>query len=135
MKKLFKVMGVVAVCAAFSLMVYNQVNAKPENSILAKNIEALAQNEGGGGTNNDYECKLEKDDCYFKILTEAQLDIIKKKLPNLGGVELGVTVDLTSGTQIYRSLKWYEFSGVRCGNDVTCNDFLRSLGLFDKIVL
>ena len=38
-------MGVVAVCVAFSVMVYNQVNAKPENSILAKNIEALSQSE------------------------------------------------------------------------------------------
>ncbi|MBP3419575.1 MAG: hypothetical protein J6K74_03175 [Marinifilaceae bacterium] len=47
MKKLFKVMGVVAICVAFSVMVYNQVNAKPENSILAKNIEALSQSEGG----------------------------------------------------------------------------------------
>ena len=28
----------------FAVVVYNQVNAKPENSILAKNIEALSQN-------------------------------------------------------------------------------------------
>ena len=45
MKKLFKVMGVVAVCAVFAVVVYNQVNAKPENSILAKNIEALSSGE------------------------------------------------------------------------------------------
>ena len=35
MKKLFKVMGVVAVCAAFAVVVYNQVNAKPENVSLS----------------------------------------------------------------------------------------------------
>ena len=52
MKKLFKVLGVVAICAAFAVVVYNQVNAKPENSILAKNIEALSQNEGGSTTNH-----------------------------------------------------------------------------------
>ena len=46
MKKLLKVMGVVAICAAFAVVVYNQVNAKPENSIIAKNIEALSQSEG-----------------------------------------------------------------------------------------
>ena len=46
MKKLLKIMGVVAVCAASCVMVYNQVNAKPENSIFAQNIEALSQSEG-----------------------------------------------------------------------------------------
>ena len=45
MKKLLKVMGVVAICAAFAVVVYNQVNAKPENPILAKNIEALSSGE------------------------------------------------------------------------------------------
>ena len=45
MKKLLKIMVVVAVCSAFAVVVYNQVNAKPENSILAKNIEALSQSE------------------------------------------------------------------------------------------
>lgn len=52
MNKLLKVMGVVAICAAFAVMVYNQVNAKPENTILAKNIEALSQSEGGSTTNH-----------------------------------------------------------------------------------
>ena len=45
MKKIFTVMGVVAICAAFAVVVYNQVNAKPKNSILAKNIEALSSGE------------------------------------------------------------------------------------------
>ena len=48
MKKIMKVMGVMAIFAALAVMVYNQVNVKPANSILAKNIEALSQSEGGG---------------------------------------------------------------------------------------
>ena len=38
-------MGVVAIFAAIAVMVYNHVNVKPNNSILAKNIEALSQSE------------------------------------------------------------------------------------------
>ena len=41
MKTLFKVMGVVAICAVFAVAVYNQVNAKQDNPLFAKNIEAL----------------------------------------------------------------------------------------------
>ena len=50
MKKLLKIMGVVAVCATFAVVAYNQVNAKPENPILAKNIEALTYSENGNGS-------------------------------------------------------------------------------------
>ena len=38
-------MGVVAIFAAIAVMVYNHVNVKPNNSILAKKIEALSQSE------------------------------------------------------------------------------------------
>ena len=41
--KSLKVMGVVAIFAAIAVMVYNHVNVKPKNSILAKNIEALSR--------------------------------------------------------------------------------------------
>ena len=52
MKKILKVMGVMAIFSSLAVEVYNQVNAKPNNSILAKNIEALSQSEGEGSTNH-----------------------------------------------------------------------------------
>ena len=45
MKKILKVMGVVAIFVALAVMVYKQVNVEPNNSILAKNIEALSRGE------------------------------------------------------------------------------------------
>lgn len=58
MRKILKVMGVVAVCATFAVVAYNQVNAKPGNSILAKNIEALSQSEVIGSV----KCYMSFDD-------------------------------------------------------------------------
>ena len=46
----------------------------------------------------------------------------------LYGATIGATVDLSSGTQIYKQKSWWQ-NGVRCGNDITCNDFLKDLGL------
>ena len=58
MKKILKVMGVVAIFAAIAVMVYNHVNVKPANSILAKNIEALSQSEVIGSV----KCYMSFDD-------------------------------------------------------------------------
>ena len=46
MRKILTVTGVIAVCALLAVVLYKQVNAVPENSILAKNIDALSSNEG-----------------------------------------------------------------------------------------
>jgi len=46
----------------------------------------------------------------------------------LYGATIGATVDLSSGTQIYKQKSWWQ-NGVRWGNDITCNDFLKDLGL------
>ena len=69
MKKLFKVMGVVAICAAFAVVVYNQVNAKPENSILAKNIEALSDVEATQDEIDEYCLPYCGATCYIFYVT------------------------------------------------------------------
>ena len=56
-----------------------------------------------------------------------QINILRIKL-GLYGVSIGATVGLSSGTQIYKRKKWWQ-NGVGCGNDITCNDFLKDLGL------
>lgn len=49
MKKILNVIGIVAVCMGLSYATYSGFTAKPKNSMLAKNIEALSQQESSGG--------------------------------------------------------------------------------------
>ena len=127
MKKLFKVMGVVAVCAAFSLMVYNQVNAKPENSILAKNIEALSQSEGGGSTTM-YNCKLKKDDCKISV-SEIMFAGLVARYPNLQGKYEKGTLNLTDMTELYLHGK----GSYECRSNKTCNDVCVQFGILNPL--
>lgn len=92
-----------------------------ESDLLLANVEALSQNE------NSYDCILTKDECKFVIKTQGQMNILVSKLGMYGAI-IGATVDLSSGTQIYKRKSWWQ-NGVRCGNDITCNDFLKDLGL------
>lgn len=50
MRRFLNLMGIITLFTTLAVVVHNQVNAKPDNSILAKNIEALSQSEGGGST-------------------------------------------------------------------------------------
>ena len=92
-----------------------------ESDLLLANVEALSQNE------NSYDCILTKDECKFVIKTQGQMNILVSKLGMYGAI-IGATVDLSSGTQIYKRKSWWQ-NGVRCVNDITCNDFLKDLGL------
>lgn len=118
MKKILISMAVVTLLSSIVLFLSNSNNRLDE--LILANVEALASGEGSG-----FDCVLEKDDCTFTVSTNAQLNIIKKQFPFAG---IGVAVDLSSGTQIYREKYSYE-TGVRCGEDITCNTFLRQLGL------
>ena len=103
MKKLFKVMGVVAVCAAFAVVVYNQVNAKPENTILAKNIEALSQSEGGGSA-PIYFFRVDED-CEY-LFTGKKGSTISF---SIGGKSVSITLD-ENGEYTYV----YKYGRTRC---------------------
>lgn len=92
-----------------------------ENDLIMANVEALSQTE------SSYDCVLTKDECKFEVKTQWQIDILKNRL-GIDGASIGATLDLSSGTQIYRTKSWWE-RGVRCGTDVTCNAFLKELGL------
>lgn len=92
-----------------------------ESDLLLANVEALSQTE------NTFDCILTKDECKFEIKTQGQVNILVNKL-GLYGATVGATVDLSSGTQIYKQKSWWQ-NGVRCGTDITCNDFLKDLGL------
>ena len=58
MKKILSTIGIVAVYIGLSYAIYSGFTAKPKNPMLAKNIEALTSNEGGGTNtqcpNHDY---------------------------------------------------------------------------------
>ena len=102
MKKLLKIMGVVAVCAAFAVVVYNQVNAKPDNSLLAKNIEALTSGEGGSGVNPcpdpydvyNYMLKFIQSRAEFTVDANGEITIAGKKI-KIGGAAVGAKVSVT----------------------------------------
>lgn len=101
MKKILKVMGVVAIFVALAVVLYNQVNAKPNNSILAKNIEALSRSEGGG---TGYKCP-DPYDAYNHIIdyeiisldtsvgTDLCVNVLGQKI-NVVGFEAGAKVTL-----------------------------------------
>ena len=70
-------MGVVAIFAAIAVMVYNHVNVKPNNSILAKNIEALSQSEdntAGACCLNGYKNGMEQR--MFLRIAKSILEIV-----------------------------------------------------------
>ena len=71
--------------------------------------------------------KLDDIDLEIIKLYEERMEIVKKVF-SLFDASIGATVDLSSGTQIYRQKRFWE-SGVRWGTDVTCNDFINQLGL------
>lgn len=87
------------------------------------NVEALSVNEN----DDEFKCALSKDNCKFTISTKTQLNIMKKVLKMMD-LTIGVEVDLTNATQIYREKYFWE-NGVRCGYDVTCNQVLNQLGI------
>ncbi len=102
MKKLFKMMGVVAVCATLSVVVYNQVNVKPDYSILAKNIEALSQSEGGSSVNPcpdpydvyNYKLSFPQYYGYFTVDANGEITIAGKKI-KVGGAAIGAEIKVT----------------------------------------
>ena len=119
MRKIFFVL--VLATTAFAVIAKKMYFTTPESDLILANVEALSQSE------NEFACVLTKDECSFTISTDAQLEIVKKVF-SLFDASIGATVDLSSGTQIYRQKRFWE-SGVRCGTDVTCNDFINQLGL------
>lgn len=91
------------------------------DELLLQNVEVLS----GGENNSGFDCILTKDECKLKISTKAELEIIKKIL-KMGTLTIGMEVDLTDATKIYREKHFWE-SGVRCGVDVTCNELVDNL--------
>ena len=112
MKKLLKILGVVAVCATFAVVAYNQVNAKPENPILAKNIEALSQSEGGGNIS------------YYKVTKYAISRLFKVvKVNGNASVSLGA---LLTAAQVEAQISGsIECEPVDCHKRVCCNTTIR----------
>lgn len=96
------------------------------DDLLIANIEALTSGENS----NEFNCVMYKDICNFYISSEFQMNIIRKKFPGLGGVDMNTYIDLGAGTQIYRQKRPGEY-GVRCGEDITCNKLLQQIGLLN----
>lgn len=92
-----------------------------DDELLLSNVEALSDGENSSG----FDCVLTKDECKFIIKSDAELSIMQKILKT-GALSIGMEVDLTDATKIYREKCFWE-SGVRCGTDVTCNDLVNDL--------
>jgi hypothetical protein len=122
--------AVVAFALGLGYMTYTKTTT---NALLLANLEALTNPENGGGNtgggngeSEEFNCVLQKDNCTFTINTYAQLEIIRK-IPGLGGLSIGATIDLSDGTQIYAQASWYHTNKVRCGQDITCHSLLMGL--------
>ncbi len=101
-------------------------NHRQMSDLTRRNLEVLLESENDG-----YDCVLRKDDCDFMIGEKWQIDVIAKKMGLAAGLKVGDVIDLSSGTQLYKRAEWFNAleAKVRCGQDITCNMFLRQLGL------
>ena len=99
MRKILTVTGVIAVLA---VVLYKQVNAVPENSILAKNIDALTSNEGGNSYNpcpdpygvyNHY-LDYTVNEATTTVSSDFTITILGKRL-SVGGFSVGTKVKVT----------------------------------------
>ena len=115
--------GVVLSVASYG--VYQTQSSKETMSdFMLANIEALGNNDPETG---DFKCALRKDDCKFTITSDAQIQQIRVKFPFMS-LFVGLTLDLTSATEIYTTPLPGE-PRVKCGENITCNAFLRQLGV------
>ena len=102
MRKILTVTGVIAVCALLAVVLYKQVNAVPENSILAKNIDALTSNEGEHSYNPcpdpydvyNYKLSFPQHTGYFPVDANGEITIAGKKF-KVGGASIGGKVSVT----------------------------------------
>ncbi|MDR2425310.1 MAG: hypothetical protein LBD59_11420 [Prevotellaceae bacterium] len=123
--------AVVAITLTVAGINYTLVSISKSNfsNLTLENIESYTgEGEQGGG----YDCLMEKDDCEFKVETIIQFKILKR-MPSIGGVEMGGYVDLSAGTQLYYKplFFWPWEKRLRCGQDITCNKYLQQLGLIN----
>lgn len=125
-KKVFTIGAIGLMVGVVTEGVRNSVAKTVCDELTMLNVEGLSMDEGGSGFN----CIMEKDECKFKVETEAEVSAIKKMFAS-ASLTIGAEVDLSCGTQIYREKRFWE-SGVRCGADVTCNDLLNQMGLTTK---
>jgi hypothetical protein len=100
------------------------------SNVTLQNLEAFADessSEAGGGFN----CMMKKDPCTFTASLAIHVAILKRF--GFAEAALNVEVDITKGTQIYyqKSFYWPTDERVRCGQDVTCNDYQRQMGLIN----
>lgn len=121
MKKIISILAVLFTLL-LSVLVVNSIVHSNYDPVLWANVEALTNNE-----NDEFNCVMYKDECSYTIDSYLTLGIIIRRFPGMD-VGIGHTVDLSSGTQMYRE-KLPGEAGVRCGRDITCNDFLVQLGL------
>lgn len=125
MKKVFMLALVGVVLSVATYGVYKtQSREETMSDFMLANIEALGDNDPETG---DFKCALHKDDCDFTITSESQIPLILKKIP-FSSLFVGLTVDLSSGTEIYTTPLPGE-PRVKCGENITCNAFLRQLGI------
>jgi hypothetical protein len=131
MKK-FLIIGMIILGIVVLGMVNVNLNSKSLNvsEMFLANAEALSEEstENGGGSGG-FDCMVKKDPCIFKATLSAQITILRRMGYTDMAIEVGV--NLSNGTQIYYKKSFYLPTDhkVRCGKDVTCNDYQRQLGL------
>lgn len=125
MKKVFMLALVGIVLSVASYGVYKtQSSEETMSDFMLANIEALGNNDPETG---DFKCALHKDDCKFTITSDAQIQQIRVKFPFMS-LFVGLTLDLTSATEIYTDPLPGE-RRVKCSDNITCNTLLRQLGV------
>jgi hypothetical protein len=105
-------------------------NTSIKSNLMLQNLEAFTD-ESSSEAGSGFDCMKKKDDCTFKAAASFQVTILKRM--GYTAAEIALGVNLSAGTQIYYQkslyLPWDE--RVRCGTDVTCNTYLRQLGLIN----
>jgi hypothetical protein len=132
MKNYLKVLTIVAIGIVACFNAYLGIQIQPFSSTKLANVESLAADED---ENDGFKCVLFKDDCSFTISTYAQLEILRGKGYASASTEVGNKINFSDATQtyaLYKDLPWFirwAYVPIRCKEDITCNDFLKQLGL------
>lgn len=111
---IFAVMAFSLISIATLNVLLNQQEKVSLSTVAMANLNALADTENGenpdGGENpggGDFKYKIEKERCYMRVESETQASNIFKIFGIK--VKVGVTIDLTDATALYRIGGNYRF--------------------------
>lgn len=126
MKKIFIILGLAI--ALGGVVTFCKVGkGMSTDSLLAANIEALTNNE----SDDEVIWHVSNFECEFIIKNFVDIQIISSKLKiPVGSIDIGRSIDLSSGTVKCQLASWWN-QKERCPGVITCNDYQKQLGLIN----